>query len=89
MDNNLTQTKLFDLLNQVLEQVPNIVPGDTDDSKKKWISKGLRELVEVFDNHIPIIGEVMDMPMMDEVEEQIVDIFVNWAWDGIKQKIKK
>ena len=89
MDNNLTQTKLFDLLNQVLEQVPNIVPGDTDDSKKKWISKGLRELVEVFDNHIPVIGEVMDMPMMDEVEEQIVDIFVNWAWDGIKQKIKK
>ena len=88
MDNNLTQTKLFDLLNQVLEQVPNIVPGDTDDSKKKWISKGLRELVEVFDNHIPVIGEVMDMPMMDEVEEQIVDIFVNWAWDGIKQKIK-
>lgn len=88
MNKILTKEKLFQLLKQVVTQADHIVPGESEDAKKKWVAKRLLELVEVFDNHIPVIGIVMDIPVVDEIEGNIVDQFVGWAWDRIEGELQ-
>ena len=52
----------------------------TDDQMKKLVKESLEQMVEVLDNHIPIVGSLMDLPIIDALEKSAVDNIVDIAW---------
>lgn len=43
----------------------------------------LAQLLEVLDNKLPIVGNIMDLPMIDALERQLVDAVVDAAWEPL------
>lgn len=46
------------------------------DINKEQIKKMLQFVIELVDEKLPIVGSVMDHPIVDEMEKEAVDIFV-------------
>ena len=76
----LLEEDLVKLYKNKVIDVEIIIPGASDDTKKEWISNELSKLLEYFENRLPAIGAVMGLPAIEELEENAVRLFVNWAW---------
>lgn len=52
-----------------------------DEQRKQWYKNQLDAIVEVIDDMIPVVGKVMDLPVVDEIEQKIVDVVIDYVWD--------
>jgi hypothetical protein len=82
MSNNqeLTVDKLHELTKETVESATTYVPGRSELEKKEWCVKRLSQVLETFDNYIPVIGIFLDNPIADDFEEQMVRLLVDWGW---------
>jgi hypothetical protein len=83
----LTEQKLFQLLEEVVKDVCNLLPGDTEKAKKAWVAKQLTSLLDAYENTIPVIGALLNVDAVDEIEEHAISMFVDWTWDQIEQQV--
>lgn len=65
----------------VIKASSDFIPGAKEEDKKEWCVKRLSQLLETFDNTIPVVGVFLDNPIVDDLEEQGVRLVVEWAWD--------
>jgi hypothetical protein len=63
------------------KDMTDFIPGDCTYSKKEWCVKRLTQVLETFDNYIPVVGMFLDNPIVDDLEEQGVRLLVDWAWN--------
>jgi hypothetical protein len=75
------QQQVTQIVNNVIKECLKLVPGGTDEDKKKWCVKRVTELLEAFDNAIPVIGILLDNPLIDQWESKAIEMLVGWAWD--------
>lgn len=54
--------------------------GDTEAEQKKWCVKVIHDMFESVDGMLPIIGTLVDIPLVDVVEEDAIRLLVDWAW---------
>lgn len=71
-------------LKTVDDCMKKFVVGTSEAKQKAWCIKRLRETVESFDTLIPIIGPIMDIPIVDDMEQNILEHFVDWAWETVQ-----
>jgi hypothetical protein len=64
----------------VVESMQDFIPGSDSNSKKQWCIKRLTQLLETFDNYIPVIGVLLDNPIADDFEHYAIEKLVEWAW---------
>lgn len=48
---------------------------------KEWYKKNIYNILEVLDDNIPVVGRLMDLPIIDEIEQKIVDKIIDVVWD--------
>lgn len=72
------------IVHSTIEKSLHIVPGDCEKEKKEWVVKMLRDVLETVDNYTPVIGVLLDNPMVDGLETQGVKLLVDWAWEQFK-----
>ena len=82
----LTFDKLEEMTKEIIVTCHDIVPGHTEEEKKRWCIFRLKTVLEFFDNYIPIIGAFLDTPIVDDIEGQAVSLLVDWVWDKVKHK---
>lgn len=56
-------------------------------SKKQIFKDFITSVVEVFDNHIPVVGPIMDLPIVDEFEKKTVDVIVESSWSVLTKPV--
>lgn len=77
----LTTEKLREHVDATIaESMQTYIPGGDTASKKAWCVKRLTQILETFDNYIPVIGMFMDNPIMDDLEAAAIQKLVDWAW---------
>lgn len=82
MPKQLTSSTLEELTKTtVMDSMSDIVLGRTEVEKKEWCVKRLTELLEVFDNYIPVVGLFLDNPIADNIQKHGVELLVDWAWE--------
>jgi hypothetical protein len=81
----LTPDKLNELTKQTVNNASVIfTPEDSDETKKVWCAKRLTQILETFDNFVPVVGIFLDNPIADGVEEDAIHLLVDWGWDRFK-----
>lgn len=65
----------------VLEGASDIFLGRTVAQKKEWCVKRLTEVLEMFDNYLPVIGIFLDNPIADDIQKKGVEMLIDWGWD--------
>lgn len=50
---------------------------DLDQDQHRAYKENLVDLLEVFDNSIPVVGCIMDLPVVDRFEREFVGAFVD------------
>jgi hypothetical protein len=54
------------------------------EEEKAQVAKKVLEVVEFIDDMLPIVGKVMDLEIVDEIEERIVEEIVSAVLDGVE-----
>jgi hypothetical protein len=49
---------------------------------KQWLKDQITKVIEMFDDQIPIVGKAMDLPIVDEIEKEIVNQVVDYMWSA-------
>jgi hypothetical protein len=79
----LSAEQLQETANEVMEACEKLLPGKTKEEKKQWCIGRLRQMLEAFDNYVPVIGLFLDNPVVDDLEAQAIELFVDWMWNKI------
>lgn len=77
----LTYDEIMDSAKDVIQKCHVLLPGKSNVEKKNWCVKKLTEVLEVFDNYVPIIGALLDIAIVDDLEKQAVSLLVDWVWE--------
>lgn len=62
------------------EEAEKRLPGADGLNKKLWAKGLLLQVVEEYDNRLPVIGAFMDLPPIDAIEKAGVDWAVEWGY---------
>lgn len=79
----LTEKKLIEEFKTLANDVELIIPGADTDAKKQWVATQLSHVLEAFQGQIPVIGALLNNPEIEILEENAVQVFVDWAWGKI------
>lgn len=60
----------------------------TGEEKRTYARTWLKAQVEQYDNLIPIIGQFMDLPIIDGWEDWAIDQVLEWAYYMIESGLK-
>jgi hypothetical protein len=52
------------------------------DSTKEAIKKAITNIVEAFDQFVPVIGPILDTQVVDTIENTIICKMVDVVWDA-------
>lgn len=91
----LSPEVIQETLKDIIDKVETVVPGKSEIDKKTWCAKRIHEFLEMFDNYVPIVGMLLDNPIVDDLQAQAVYLLVDWAWEkfhnyvNIEDKIEK
>lgn len=54
---------------------------DSDEQRKQWYKTQIDAIIEVIDDMIPVVGKLMDLPVVDKIEQKVIDTLVDVAWE--------
>lgn len=80
----LTSMALKHSVDQVVLLAESRLPGATDEEKKQWCAAELLKAVELYDNRLPVIGDLLDIPISDNIEKWAVNYLVEGAFVKMK-----
>ena len=80
MTNTIKKESLQEMAINFVRQSMDVIPGGTDNDKKKLISTMLTSELEVIDNFVPVIGSFLDLPIINDMESVAISYLVDWAW---------
>lgn len=87
---NMTPEKLEEYTKvTILESLQTYIPGGDTVSRKRWCIKQLTQILETFDNHIPVIGGYMDNPIVDDLQATAIENLVERLWPTDKTSIRE
>lgn len=52
------------------------------ESSKDTLKKGIMAVLEIVDDKIPFVGPIMDIPIIDKLEEELVGCMVDMVCDA-------
>lgn len=52
------------------------------EKQKQDVVNCLYAVVEMLDDQIPIVGKVLDLPIVNGIEHKVVEAFVDAVWDA-------
>lgn len=81
MTSQTNKEEVHDIVNNVIRECIKLIPGATEDEQRNWCVKRVTNILETFDNAIPVIGVLLDNPIVDDWEQQAIMLLVKWAWD--------
>lgn len=53
--------------------------------EKEAVKETVVHLVELLDHHIPVVGELMDLPMIDALERFMVFKAIDYVWEAAEK----
>jgi hypothetical protein len=56
--------------------------GKDIDKEKEDLKIQVEALVEALDDMIPVVGKLMDLPFVNEIEKRIIENVVDYVWDA-------
>lgn len=77
---NLSHEDLNDIVKTTISQSFDLITGSCEESRKEWCVEKLTQVLETFDNAIPVIGIFLDNPIVDNLEKNSVRALVEWGW---------
>ena len=81
---NLTAFAVKEAVDTLVRLANDKLPGANDDEKQKWVTKELLAGLEKYDNRVPVIGKLLDIPILDEMEGWAVNYAVAGAFAKVK-----
>lgn len=81
---HLTAIAFKHATDQVVLLAESRLPGATDEEKKTWCADQLLKALEVYDNRLPVIGDLLDIPVSDQIEKWAVNYLVEGAFVKMK-----
>jgi len=80
LQSQLTVPTLEDLAKKLAVHIKALLPGQTIGEQEAYATKQALVILEAFDNRIPVLGQWMDSPVADFMEEWIVGLVIHWAF---------
>ena len=78
--NQLTSFALKHTLDQLVVLAETKVPGKTKQQKIDWCTQELLAALEKYDNRIPVIGKLLDIPISDKMEAWAIHHAIDAAY---------
>ena len=80
VEKSLTDEGLKHIVFSLLKLAEEKVPGDDQAAKESFVVKELTALLEHFDNSVPTLGAVLNLPISEAIESAAVKHLVSWAF---------
>ncbi|MFC5846754.1 hypothetical protein [Deinococcus petrolearius] len=82
--NVLTLEGLKKAAKEAAKLANQLLPSASGTEKAAWAEKWLLAAVEEYDNKIPVLGQFMDLPLIDRLEAAAVRAAVAWGYSALE-----
>ena len=83
----LTAFALKHAVEELVRVANDRMPGSDVQQKQDWCTKELLGALEGYDNKIPVIGALLDIPILDDMESWAVTHMVSAAFAKLKSQV--
>ena len=78
--NKLSVDSLKTVTVGLVDMAEQVCPGASVGDKESWATRQLTAILERFDNSVPIVGALLDTPIADRLEADLVGRVVKWGF---------
>ena len=82
----LTAFALKHAVEELVRVANDRLPGSNEQQKQDWCTKEVLGALEKYDNKIPVIGAMLDIPILDDMESWAVNHMVSAAFAKVKSQ---
>lgn len=80
----MTLEQIWELLKTLVRQAETLLPGASGKEKKAWCINKAVELVEEYDQLLPVLGAWADLPPVDAAQKYLIGLGVERAWTALE-----